>query len=103
MIGFIYVHENIVSEEFLVKRNTNFGTNIRTVTAVSRNCFDFTPFKVSDKILFSDVLVFRHTRSNVLFPSIQVDTYLSQSANLAGKDLYPNFRGTSERLNQPRG
>ena len=99
MIDFIYVHENIVSKAFVVKRNTN----IRTVTAVSGNYFNFTPFKVSDKMLFSDVLVFEHTRSNDLFPLIQVDPYLSQSANLAGKDLYPNFRGTSKRLDQPRG
>ena len=103
VIRFIYIHENIVSKAFVVKLNTDFGTNVRTMTTVSGNCFDFTPFKVSDKMLFSDVLVFEHTRSNDLFPLIQVDPYLSQSANLAGKDLYPNFRGTSKRLDQPRG
>ena len=77
VIGFIYVHENIVSKAFVVKRNTNFGTNIRTMTAVSENYFDFAPFKVSDKIFFSDVLAFGHTRSDDIVPSIQVSSYLS--------------------------
>ena len=77
MIGFIYVHDTIISKEFVVKRNTNFGTNIRTMTAVSENCFDFTPFNVLDKILFSDVIIFAHTRSGYFFPSIQVGPFLS--------------------------
>ena len=35
VIEFIYVHENIVSKAFVVKWNTDFGTNVRTVIAVS--------------------------------------------------------------------
>ena len=92
-IGFIYVHNNIVSKTFVVKRNRNFGTNIRTMTAVSGNYFDFTPFKVSDKILFSNVLFFAHTTSDDIFPSIQVGSFLSQSANPSGKGIYPKLPG----------
>ena len=84
VIGCIYVHENIVSKAFVIKRNTDFETNVRTVTATSGNCFEFTPFRVADKILFSDFIVFNHTKSDDLFPSIQVGPFLSQSANLAG-------------------
>ena len=84
-------HENIVSKASVVKRNTDFDTNVRTVTAVSGTCFDFTPFRVADKILFSDFVVFNHTRSDDLFPSIQVGPFLSQSTNLAGKETYPKL------------
>ena len=98
VIEFIYLHKNILSKAFIVKRNTDFGTNVRTMTTVSGNCFDFTPFKVSDKILFSDVIVFVHNRSDDLFPSIQVGPFLSQSTNLAGKGLYPKLPGELEKI-----
>ena len=97
VIEFIYVHKNIICKAFIVKRNTDFGTNFRTVIAVSGNCHDFTPFKVAGKILFSDVIVFNHTQSDDLFPSIQVGPFLSQSANFAGKGLYPKLPGDLEK------
>ena len=97
VIEFIYVHENIVSKAFVVKRNTEFGTNFRTVIVVSGNCYDVNPFKVAGKILFSDVIVFNHTQSDDLFPSIQVGPFLSQSANFAGKGLYPKLPGDLEK------
>ena len=60
VIGFIYVHENIVSKAFVVKRNTDFGMNVRTVTAFSGNYYHFTPFRVVDKKFFSDLITFNH-------------------------------------------
>ena len=98
VIGFIYVHENIVSKAFVVKRNTDFGTNVRTVTAVSGNYYHFTPFRVADKIFFSDFIMFNHTRSDDPFPSIQVGLFLSQSVNLAGKGLYPKLPGDLKKI-----
>ena len=102
--GFIYVHNNIVSKTFVVKRNRNFGTNIRTMAAVSGNYFDFTPFKVSDKTLFSNVLFFAHTRSDDFFFRPSRSVFSSPRVpTLPAKVYIPNFRGTSKRPVQPRG
>ena len=103
VIEFIYVHKNILSKAFIVKRNTDFGTNVRTMTTVSGNCFDFTPFKVSDKILlvmssFSSIIgqtifsrQFRSVHSSPRVPT------------LPAKVCIPNFRGNSKKSVQPCG
>ena len=88
VIGFIYVHENVVSNAFVVKRNTEFGTNVRTVTAVSGNCFEFTPFRVptsSYLIIPSQTIFFRPSRSVLSFPRVPT---------LQAKVRILNFRGT---------
>ena len=67
IVGFLYILVEIVTKTFLVKLFLNFDTNIRTVTAVSGNCFDVTLFRVSDKISFSDDFGFGHTETNDIF------------------------------------
>ena len=67
IVGFLYILVEIVTKTFLVKLFLNFDINIRTVTAISGNCFDVTLFRVSDKILFSYDFDFEHTETNDIF------------------------------------
>ena len=98
VIRFIYVHENIVSKAFVVKLNTDFGTNVRTVIAFSGNYYDFTPFRVADKILFSDVIVFNHTRSDDIFRPSRSVVSSPRVPTLPTKVCISYFRGPKNKI-----
>lgn len=66
------------------------------MTAVSGTCWDFTPFRVADKVLLSDVVVFGNAASNNLFLSIEIGPFLSKDTNLAKAGLYPKRPGDLE-------
>ena len=75
VISFIYIREVIVTKAFLAKGTTNFSFGLRAITAVSETCWDFIPFRVADKILFSNVLtlgyvtiIFRPSKSVLFVP-----------------------------------
>ena len=91
VIGFLYIQNGILTKAFLPKRTTDFSSNTRTVTAVSGTCWEFTSFRVADKILFSDVLTFGHAEIDAHFSSISVGPFLSEVAHLAATGIYPKL------------
>ena len=89
----LYIQVEIVTKTFVVKLFLNFDANIRTVTAVSGNCFDVTLFRVADKVLFSDVFGFGHTEANdILQPSKLVSSFLRTPTSPV-KVCNPTFLG----------
>ena len=96
VIGFLYVYEDILTKAFLVKRYTNFSTGARTITAVSGSCFKYTPFRMYDKQVLADVLLFSSDKVDELFPSVGVGDFLTKDANKASAGLYPKLPGHME-------
>ena len=45
------------------------------MTAIIETYYDFNPFRVTNKVLFSDVVVFGHAASDNLIPSIEVSPF----------------------------
>ena len=97
MIGFLYVYEDILTKAFLVKRYTNFSTGVRTITAVSGPCFKYTPFRMYDKQVLADVLLFSSDKVDKLFPSVGVGDFLTSDENKASAGLYPKLPGHMEK------
>lgn len=83
VISFIYIREVIVTKAFLAKGTTNFSFGLRTITAVSGTCWDFIPFRVADKILFSNILTLGHAEIDDHFSSIEVGPFCTEDVNLA--------------------
>ena len=83
VISFIYIQEWIAAKAFLAKRITDFSSGHLTATVCSEACWDFTPFRVADKVLLSDVLLFWYALIDDNFPSIAVGVFLSGDSNLA--------------------
>ena len=69
----------------------------RTVTVVSRSCLKFTPFRVADKILFSDVLTFGNVEIDAHLPSISVGPFLTEVTNLATASICHKLLGDFEK------
>ena len=46
------------------------------MTAISGSCWDFTPFRVAENLLFSDVFLFGHASIDVNFSSIKAGPFL---------------------------
>ena len=97
VIGFLYIQDGIITKAFLPKRTTDFSSNISPVTAVSRTCWEFTHFRVADKIIFSDDLTFGHAEIDAHSPSISVGSFLSEVAHLAAAGIYPKLPGELDK------
>ena len=93
MIGCIYGYEDIITKAFLVKRYTNFSTGVRTVTAVSGSCFKYNPFRMYNKQILADVLLFSSDKVDTIFPSVEVGDFLTRDENLASTGTYPKLSG----------
>ena len=81
VIGFLYIHEGILSKAFLVKRLTDFLSSQRTVIAVSVSCFEYNPFRMYDKQVLGDVLLFSTYKMDKIFPSKEIGDFLVQDIN----------------------
>ena len=92
VIGCIYGYEDIITKAFLVKRYTNFSTGIRTVTIVSGSCFKYTLFRMYDKQILADVLLFSSDKVDEIFPSIGVGDFLMRAENWLLQVPTPNFQ-----------
>ena len=59
VIGFLFVHEGILTKAYLPKKVVNFeapaSEDRKSIVAVSGTCSEYTPFSVSEEILLSDV------------------------------------------------
>ena len=59
VIGFLFVHEGILTKAYLPKKVVNFGATKseerKSIVAVSGTCSEYTPFSVSEQVLLSDV------------------------------------------------
>jgi len=97
VIGFLYVYEDILTKTVLVKRYTNFSTGARTITVVSGSCFKYTPFRMYDKQVLADVLLFSSDKVDELFPSVGVGDFLTKDENKASAGLYPKLPGHMEK------
>ena len=82
MIGFLYVYEDVLTKAFLVKRYTDFTTDIRTATTVSGSYLKYTPFRMYDKQILADVLFFNSDKVDELFPSTFIGDFLTKNENL---------------------
>ena len=99
----MYIHEGIVSKDFLAWRLTNFSSGIRTMTAIIETYYNFNPFRVTNKVLFSDVVVFGHAASDNLFPSIEVSPFYQRIPTSPRLAYTPNSLRTCEKLTPPPG
>lgn len=82
IIGFISVLEGNLTKYFLLKRITNFETNILTIVSVSETCFQNTPTKAPDKTLLGDYLHFVVSTYHHLFVDEVVGYFLVYPWNL---------------------
>ena len=97
VIGFLYVYEEILTNAFLIKRYTDFSTCVRTIATVSGSCFKYTSFRMYDKQVLADVLLFSSDKVDKLFPSVGVGDFLTQDENKASAGLYPKLPGHMEK------
>ena len=98
VIWFLYVYEDALTKAFLVKQYTDFTTGSRTTTAVSGSCFKYTPFRMYDKKILADVLLFSSDKVDELFPSTFVGDFLTKDTTLASAGKYPKLPGKMEKF-----
>ena len=84
VIGFLYVHENTVSKDFLQKKVVNFKAtspeNKKIVAAVTGDAEDYTPFSVPISDIFKDILFLTDCSSlNKNTPSISIGKYIKDN------------------------
>ena len=85
--------EDILTNAFLVKRQIDFLPGQRTVIIVSDSCFNYTPFRMHDKQILKDVLLFSTEKVDKLFSSTGVGDFLVQDEILASTSKFPRLSG----------
>lgn len=75
VIGFLYIHKDMLTNAFLVKRYTHFSSGMRTATWASDSYLKFTPFRIYDKQILGDMLLFSSDKVGEIFPSIGVSGF----------------------------
>ena len=96
VIGFLHMYEGIVTKTFLLRRTMDFASGLRTATTVVGIYWEFFPFRIYNKVMFSGVVFFGKEDTEKIFPSTKVGEFLSEDAKLASTGTCPKLPGDLE-------